>query len=71
MARVVSNTQLRDLISGNHSETVQRLTKLETRLSDLPERVTALEHAKYAIGGAAAVISTAVSVAIAYWKKNG
>ena len=53
--------RLTNLITDNHVETVQRLTKLETQvvdLSTLPARVTALEHLKFKIAGMATAIST-------------
>jgi hypothetical protein len=42
-------------------DTRDRLTKIETQLSDLPKRVTALERIKWQLSGALIIISTALS----------
>lgn len=42
-------------------DTRDRLTKIETQLSDIPKRVNALERFKWQLSGALVIISTALS----------
>ena len=71
----ISNFDLLQSINHNHVETVQRLTALETSLKGVPERVTALEQTKYYAHGiyaaVAAIFSTAVTLLVHWFKRNG
>jgi hypothetical protein len=58
---------LTQMITDNHVETVQRLTRLETQVVGLPslaERVTMLEHMKFKILGMAAAIGAIFGAAV-------
>lgn len=48
-------------VMAHMEDTRDRLTKIETQLSDLPKRVTALERIKWQLSGALIIISTALS----------
>lgn len=69
-ARQVSNASLSRQISDNHIDTVARLVSLETRLKDLPERVSALEHLKYQILGGVSVLTTIISLVVSYLRRH-
>jgi hypothetical protein len=65
--------KLTSIITDNHVETVQRLTRLETQvvdLSTLPARVTALEHLKFKIVGMATAISTLCAAGFELFKSR-
>lgn len=65
--------RLTTIITDNHVETVQRLTRLETQvvdLSTLPARVTALEHLKWKLAGMATAISTLFAAGFEYFKPH-
>lgn len=66
----VSNTKLMAAMHKNHEETITRLTKLETALYDIPQRVTALEHLKYQILGGVSVLTTIISLAVSYLRRH-
>lgn len=61
---MASNDEIVTLINENHVETVQRLTRLETKiesLSELPERVSKLENKNSWYSGAVAAVSAVFS----------
>jgi hypothetical protein len=60
--------RITQIITTNHVETVQRLTKLETQLDGLPERVTLLEHMKFKVMGMAAAIGALFAAAVELFK---
>jgi hypothetical protein len=65
--------KLTEVITANHVETVQRLTRLETQvvdLSTLPARVNALEHFRFKLAGMATAISVACAYAFDFFKSN-
>lgn len=49
--------EIKDLIANNHLETSTRLTALETKLSDVPERLKKLEETRTWAKGAWATLS--------------
>lgn len=61
-------SQLQQLITDNHTEIVQRLAVVETKLEDLPDRVRALEQTKWTLEGARMALAAGVSFAVGYLK---
>jgi hypothetical protein len=70
MAAAISNTKLMQAINKNHEDTITRLTKLETALADVPQRVTALEQLKYQILGGVSVLTTIISLVVSYLRRH-
>jgi hypothetical protein len=60
--------ELQQQIADNHLDVVQRVTKLEIKLADLPERVHELEKSKYHAAGVFATISAIVSAVLTWFK---
>jgi hypothetical protein len=57
---MASNDEIVTLLNNNHIETVQRLTRLETKLEaieDIPERVSRLENKNSWYSGVIAAVS--------------
>lgn len=63
---------LHERISRNHEDTIQRLTRLETALGDLPHRVRKLEkHRDRAVGVFSAVSAIIGAVVALLLRKVG
>lgn len=58
---MASNDEIVTLINENHVETVQRLTRMETQLEGLPERVSKLEKKDSWTAGVIAAVSAIFS----------
>jgi hypothetical protein len=59
----MTNTDLAQIVADNHAETVQRLTRMETLLAGVPERVAVLETKSSKDSGARSAFSLLFSVA--------
>lgn len=58
---MASNEEIFALIHQNHIETVQRLTRMETNMEGLPERVKKLEDKSSWASGVTAAVSAIFS----------
>lgn len=58
---MATNDEIVTLLHEHHSETVQRLTRLETQLEGLPERVAKLEKKDAWHSGITAAVSAIFS----------
>lgn len=56
---------MQEAAARNHVETVERLTRLETSLKGLPDRVGKLERRRWILKGALAVLTFLVTSALA------
>lgn len=54
---MASNDEIVTLINSNHLETVQRLTRMETLMEGVPERVKKLEDKNTWVSGVTAAVS--------------
>lgn len=59
-----------DVLAGQHVEVCQRLTKLETQLEGVPERITVLERLRWKAFGALTVISGFFSIAATWFLRK-
>lgn len=57
---------LNDTLTAQHLDVCQRLTKLETALTAVPERVSLLEQMKYKLIGALTVLSASISLLVSW-----
>lgn len=62
--------RLAEIITENHLETVERLTRVETQITGIPERVTDLEHFKYKLLGINTALSVFAAGAVAFFKRH-
>ena len=71
--RRVTNIDLQQIVADNHTETVERLTRIETSLASfsvIPEKVERLEGHNNRLKGAIAIISLLFTTAIGFLFKH-